>query len=588
MPNAKLTANRNRGERQFKMGLKIMSENGVPRDTWYARFTRGGQKVNVNLGVPLRGTIPTTTDADGHKVFNVNGKGDDAFERSREAARAALAKMMAAAKTTGDTQAVKAAKTADIQKRYYRARTGKSIKGVRLIDLPNMWAKQKRSYTPTENWQDTVSVWFRRFANFAARKAAEHGARCEYVNEITDEIAAAWFDEIKGAFAWETVTKMMSLMRNAYAKYATSGEVNPFAGIITRNRETANARKPHKPLVGAELERLFECASDNKDVYSLIVTAACTGMRCGDVCRLKWCDVDLPGGFIDVTTAKAGVKATIPIFGRLHKVLTERAALPADGKEPSAFVFPLAAKQYAENPTAIYRDAKPYFARAVFGDAEEEKPAAVGGDGNVIAPPALEDVIDGARFIEAKRNRLLEVNRRFRSGEPSNLIAAALKVARSQVSMDLREIEKLTGESLRPRAAATAKRKTTLDLIEKTRERRKIGKRAASIFGYHSLRATFVVLASEAGVPLADIARVVGHTKTATTMEYFNPEKKHAAERVRQQMRGGVLDGRTQSDKTIADSHADAVAPAQPSVDALIAGLTVDQRKELARKLLGL
>ena len=71
------------------MGLKIMSENGVPRDTWYARFTRGGQKVNVNLGVPLRGTIPTTTDADGHKVFNVNGKGDDAFERSREAARAA-------------------------------------------------------------------------------------------------------------------------------------------------------------------------------------------------------------------------------------------------------------------------------------------------------------------------------------------------------------------------------------------------------------------------------------------------------------------------------------------------------------------
>ena len=62
---------------------------------------------------------------------------------------------------------------------------------------------------------------------------------------------------------------------------------------------------------------------------------------------------------------------------------------------------------------------------------------------------------------------------------------------------------------------------------------------------------TFVVLASEAGVPLADIARVVGHTRTTTTIQYFNPEKKHAAARVRQQMRGTVLDGRRNRGKAI-------------------------------------
>ena len=60
-------------------------------------------------------------------------------------------------------------------------------------------------------------------------------------------------------------------------------------------------------------------------------------------------------------------------------------------------------------------------------------------------------------------------------------------------------------------------------------------------------------------------------------------------------MRGTVLDGRRNRGKAIdiqeaaALPDASAVAPvARQSVDALIAGLTEAQRKELARKLLGL
>lgn len=571
------------------MGLKIVKNaDGTFRPTWYARFTRNGQKVNVNLDVPIRGEIPVAVDAEGNRRLDLAGHGDKAFEKSRAAALAALAKMQADVKTTGDAREVKAAKDAVQAARYYRARTGKSVKGVRLLDLPDLWARQKRSYTPTENWSDAVRTWFERFAKFAARHAAEQGKRCDTINDVTPEIVTAWFDEIKATFAWETVTKQMSLMRNAYARYAIDKQRNPFADIIMRNRETANARKPHKPLIGAELERLFECASENRAVYSLIVAASCTGMRIGDVCNLKWADVDLHGGFIDVTTAKAGVRASIPIFGRLRDVLKERAALPADGKSASRYVFPAAAAQYKSNPTAIYRDAKPYFARAVFGDTAEERPAEVDTDGNMTMPPALEDVIDGARFAETKRDRLLKVNKRFRAGVQSRLIAEELGVARSQVSMDLREIERLTGETLRPRATARAKRKTTFELIERTREKRKIGKRAASLYGWHSLRATFVVLAAEAGVPIADIQRVVGHAAADMTMEYFNPEKKHAAERVRRQMRGSVLDGNAPAAIDATTNAAVAPVAHSISIDAVIASLTEEQRKELARKLLGL
>lgn len=162
--------------------------------------------------------------------------------------------------------------------------------------------------------------------------------------------------------------------------------------------------------------------------------------------------------------------------------------------------------------------------------------------------------------------------------------------------MYLADVERLTGEHLRPRSAATANRATRLDLIERTRAARGVGKRAASLYGWHSLRATFVVLAVEAGVPLPDVQKIVGHTTAEMTMQYFNPTAKHTAERVREQMRGTVLDGRRNRgnaidiQETAALPDASAVAPvtAKPSVDALIAGLTDDQRKELARKLLGL
>lgn len=517
------------------------AENGGHRPTWYARFTRNGQKVNVNLGVPIKGTIPTFTAANGKCRYNISSRGDEAFEQSRAAALSALSKMRRAAKTTGDAKEVKEAKDAVQAARYYRARTGVSVKGVRLKDLGELWAKQKRSYTPTENWKDAVQTWFARFAKFAAKHAAEHGKRCETVNEVTSEIASAWFDEIKSSFAWESVTKQMSLLRNAYARYALDKERNPFADVIMRNRETANARKPHKPLAGAELERLFDYAREDKNIYSLIVAAACTGMRIGDVCTLKWSDVDTQGGLIDCVTAKAGVRVSIPIIGRLRDVLAEQSALPADGSRPSAYVFPAAATLYKNNPTAIYREAKPFFARAIFGTTGNSKPADIDADGNLIPTPALEDVIGHARFTAGKRARVLEVYRRFKMGEQSNLIAAALDISRSQVSMDLREAEKLTGERLRPRATARSKRQSTIQLLELTREQRTVGRRAASIYGWHSLRATFVVLAIEAGVPLADIQRIVGHTTTDMTMEYFNPEKKHTAERVRRQMRDTVL-----------------------------------------------
>ena len=157
---------------------------------------------------------------------------------------------------------------------------------------------------------------------------------------------------------------------------------------------------------------------------------------------------------------------------------------------------------------------------------------------------ALVDVIDSAGFTQRKRDRLLDVYAMYKAGKTYKEIGAKYNAVRSQVSMDLRAIEQLTGEILRPKTITRSIPATRAELLDRTKGERTAGRnRRASLYGWHSLRATFVVLAHEAGVPLADIARVVGHTTTDMTMQYFNPEKRHAAERLKTQLRGSVLDG---------------------------------------------
>lgn len=556
------------------MGLKIVKgRDGKPRPTWYGRISVKGTRRDVNLNVPIKGVIPL--DGSGNPILSV--KGDAEFERSKREAKKAFDKWR---KETQKDPAELAAKA-------YKARTGVSIEGAPLAKLADLWETQKRTYTPTADWCAATRKWFERFAAFAHKYAAEHGAKCETINDVTPEIAGAWFDELKGAFAWETVTKQMSLMRGAFRRYATNGKTNPFEDVVIRNRETGNARVNRKPLTATEAQRLFDCARENAAIYPLIVCAACTGMRIGDVCNLKWADVDLRGGFIDVVTAKTGKRVTLPIFDRLREVLDGRKAIAGDGGKRSPFVFPDAAAWYGRNPDGVYQAAKPYFAQAVFGDAPAAADAAL-VDADTPAKE-LSEAIEGAGFTVEKRNRILEVYRRFKAGERSIDIAAALGIARSQVSMHLADAERLTGEHLRPRSAATANRASRIELIERTRSARGIGKRAASLYGWHSLRATFVVLAIEAGVPLPDVQKIVGHTTAEMTMQYFNPTAKHTAERVKRQMRGTVLDGRHKRIGATVDVTADtaAVVPAKPSVDDFIASMSEDQRKELARKLLG-
>ena len=535
------------------MGVMILKDaKGGLRRTWYGRIIYKG-KVNVrNLNIEVRGVVPMD---DGGNV-KLSATGDDAFEKSRKAAQRALEIWRKETRTN----------PAELQESAYKAHTGVSMSGVPFPKLIEKWEGLKRQRKPTPERARIARLTFDRFAAFARDFAAKNGKRCDTLNDVTPAMVSAWFDSIKNEYAWGTIKDMMHLMSGAFRRWSTNGQSNPFSDIVLRGSKEAGDEKKRterKALTPEQFIRLMECSRDDDRLYPLIVCAAYTGMRIGDVCRMKIADIDLKAGTIDCVTAKAGVRVNIPIIApELREVLTEHCALPADGSTPSPYVFPWAAAQYAKNRTAIVRGVKPYFAKAVFGDEQPPDEAhLIEQNGEPVEPIDIKTACKIAGFSATKIERVTEVYNRFKAGEPSTTIAAALNIARGQVSTYLKDAERLTGETLRPRAKRD--KAGFIDLIERTRVERKIGKYAASVWGWHNLRHNFITYALNAGVPIHKVAAIVGHSTTAMTTGYADLTTKTAA-----------LPQPTD-------------APAL-TAEALIAGMSEADKKELARRLLGL
>ena len=133
----------------------------------------------------------------------------------------------------------------------------------------------------------------------------------------------------------------------------------------------------------------------------------------------------------------------------------------------------------------------------------------------------------------------------YKNGMTYRQIERETKLSRGQISGYLHEIESIIGNTIVKWAKVCATSNATL--LRKTRQERKVGKRSASLFGWHSLRASFVVTALNAGVPIEMVRRIVGHSTTRMTEEYFNPTKSIIAETMKRKMATSVIGGRTET-----------------------------------------
>ena len=147
----------------------------------------------------------------------------------------------------------------------------------------------------------------------------------------------------EGALSARTVRLHQTVCAEVFTLLAKDAglQENPFAGI-RRAKSDAKTREAFTP---DELQTIF----DNLDGFTrpLFMMAVWTGLREGDICTLKWSDVDLESRLITRETRKTGTVVQIPISNQLYDLLT------ATPRTESEYVFPKHAEMYLANPSGV-------------------------------------------------------------------------------------------------------------------------------------------------------------------------------------------------------------------------------------------
>lgn len=71
----------------------------------------------------------------------------------------------------------------------------------------------------------------------------------------------------------------------------------------------------------------------DQDATTMMMLALCSGMRRGEIFKLRWNDIDFDRGFITIKDPKGGPDQVVPLSDAAHKLLENR-------KNDSPFVFP--------------------------------------------------------------------------------------------------------------------------------------------------------------------------------------------------------------------------------------------------------
>jgi integrase len=126
--------------------------------------------------------------------------------------------------------------------------------------------------------------------------------------------------DFAGEFTWRT--KAVAAM---FEDAIRDGKIlaNPFASV---RRPKGEGRKNIDPLTAAEVDRLAEIARETLGWHgphfaAFILTAAWTGMRPGELCRLEWRDIDWQAGEIDVRETKTKVDRRIVLAPAARRAL---------------------------------------------------------------------------------------------------------------------------------------------------------------------------------------------------------------------------------------------------------------------------
>ena len=466
---------------------------------WYGRWRARNKLHVVNLDIEIEGLRPAS----------VNQTSNRLFEASRARAKAKLIEL---------AQQSKNRRAEELVQTLHEIRTGSRVSTIVIDQVYDRWIKiPRRRGHLSEAYKQVAEAIFSRFRGFLAEQYPD----VQEMGQVSHAMAIAFMvaEENRGV-AGRTRNSVLSLLKGAFQHLRREGGFieNPFDGIVTKDEETIH----RKPFSAEEIRAIVDAAQQDAICRNLIVTGLCTAMRRGDVCQLKWADVNLAKRMISVKTAKTGEQVWVPIFPLLYD---ELAKLPHDEE----YCFPEAARLYQKKPDEVNRRLNAVFRAAGFVELDEEGDVRTSGP-NIVAPEALAKArealgrIDPRKYTRKVRENLLRVFDLYASGLAYNVLAPKLGMSKGSVSTYMTRIEGIIGFPIVRTAKVAAPQ--AAGVRGYLHVKREGGARRVNIHGFHALRSTFVTLALTAGVPVELVKAVTGHTLTETVIaHYFHPNQ---------------------------------------------------------------
>lgn len=241
----------------------------------------------------------------------------------------------------------------------------RKLKGKLSVKLADAWVLAlmkpgKRQSASEKHLQNKKMYW----DDFLAFMSQRH-PKALALADVTRDMAEGYIQELRSAGKFvKQVASKRSYVRsgglsprsvNAYhisiaevfSKLETNAglEENPFSEVSKLKKSQTD----REAFSLAELKLISDNLKTNPFVDAIFTIGACTGLREGDICGLRWSEVDLLEGFIRRRANKTGAVVDIPILPALRDFL-ERQRLASGSGE---FVLPDHEKMYRENPTGI-------------------------------------------------------------------------------------------------------------------------------------------------------------------------------------------------------------------------------------------
>ena len=517
-----------RAKAETRVFLK-RAPGGGWRLQWVGRYTVDGKQKDVTL-CRWAGTPPETS----------TGTGDAAFEQSRERAREMLAEAIRKDAPEGER--------AVYVQRIHAIRYGGKVERVKIADLSARWDALPHKADMTEERRERVHSVLKRFRDFMQ----EHFPAVSEAGALTAEHFKGFLDAVDAsgvsARSWNDY---LSILRGVLRK--VDGQGRGFREYLAPLPKKVEKTVHRRAFDESELEAIYTAAARvDPELRPVLVAAACTALRRGDVCRLRWDAIDLAEGFATVNTAKTGETVEIPIFQKFREVLEDAARKRKAGVP---YVFPKIALAYARNADGLNDRLNRVLAAAGFSVPKRTGKAASGegkakrhdNAGKYEAPgdfEAAEIMLEEGMAREgwkAKRKdrarRILALHFQGRKGKE---IAEEIGASAGTVSDYLHEMEDAGRIALVSPPKLGADAKSTMKEIGDGEQRKQRG----SLCGWHSFRTSFVTLALNEGVAIELVMAITGHRKPEVLLKYYNqPRRKQLQKAYRPMIAGAIGDG---------------------------------------------